>query len=186
MTESFNFEPLVIYQFLLPDQTNEAHQHNKVEKHGPCVVHYSLAHRQWRIRTAQTYLCTAADLATKHNMGKYLKNVPLGQEYEIGYLTNIIKEGCGVYPDIRFLTDNSRKHYLSEIFLHFNPDMNMINAPQTHDEKLKVTYLECEDNNYALEVPTHNSNEGPSSTHSESTKEVNEAPSCSHPHPHSQ
>lgn len=133
------------------------YQNSKVHKHGVCVIHYNRELKpSTGILNGKTYLCTAADLATEHNMGQYLKDFKLGNEYTVGDLSDAIKNQIKVVPEIVSFKDESER-YLESINLYFNKDLKLIdNKKPEEDRTMKVKYLPCNGNVIALDLPQHN------------------------------
>lgn len=160
LIESFKIYFFISTQLILPDWSNEQHQDKKVNKHGACVIHYNLENRLWgEISNAKAYLCTAADLATQYNMGQYLKEFQLGKEYSVGQMIDAIQKQIGVVPDIDSLVvphPAFTARYLYQICLYFDKKRNLINSNKKQKMDEKFTYLPCENNLIALDLPRHN------------------------------
>lgn len=106
--------------------------------HGKCVVYYN-QELNGKIKTPEKYLCTAAELAFKYNVGKYLRKFELGHELKESDIVDEISKETKVIPSIKTLYDKlTDKHYLHEVRFQLDENLNLVDF-----EGKKSTYMKC-------------------------------------------
>lgn len=142
-----------IYQLLLLDLPDKSRHSYVIRTHAGCVIHYNEAFQLKNgIKNEKDYLCTAADLAIKYNMGYYLRDIAFGQEYTVGELVNVIGSQIKVEPQI-FVIHHSGKMYLNQIYLYLDSDLKLIDTKRKQNYDDIVIYTPCD--GFALAPPKH-------------------------------
>lgn len=152
---------------ILSEKSNQDYQHDKVKKHGVPVIHFNREFNKV-ITDPKRYLCTAADLAIKYNVGQYLRKIHVGTMPEVDQLFNLIKDRFGAKPYIDTFgpQNNDQKLYLNQIYLYFDMDLKPIDAiSQNLNKKSKLMYVDSGTRNLnAIDVPYKEDHGEPSSS----------------------
>lgn len=127
-------------------------------KHGHAAIVHTKNFTENAIKDPKQYLCKAASLAAEFNVGKYLKNVNIGEKHKLKHLIEDINNYklFGKRPYIKLFSPNGPEgeHYLDEIVLYFDSNFKKMDALQKNvNLETMIIYPKCGNYMNAIDPP---------------------------------